>query len=139
MKHGAKVKRCKGCINQAQREGVCKRHGAKVKLCSSEGCTNYAQKGGVCCRHGAKVEVKKCSSEGCANQVKRGGVCIKHGAYRNTQDESTAFGSEFDMTTATQILTNQHASRATGSEGQEASRIPKEQELAIRCQEIVEV
>ena len=30
------------------KEGVCMRHGAKVKLCSIEGCTNQAQKGGVC-------------------------------------------------------------------------------------------
>jgi hypothetical protein len=29
------------------------RHGAKVKLCSSDGCTNFAKNGGVCVRHGA--------------------------------------------------------------------------------------
>ena len=27
------------------------KHGAKVKLCSSEGCTNIAVKGGVCMKH----------------------------------------------------------------------------------------
>jgi hypothetical protein len=43
---------------------VCIRHGAKVKLCSSDGCTNIAVKGGVCIRHGAEKK-KRCSSEGC--------------------------------------------------------------------------
>jgi len=32
------------------------RHGAKVKLCSSEGCTNHAKNGGVCVRHGSAVK-----------------------------------------------------------------------------------
>mmetsp|Transcript_19939 Transcript_19939/g.39956 ORF Transcript_19939/g.39956 Transcript_19939/m.39956 type:complete len:99 (+) Transcript_19939:278-574(+) len=41
--------------------------------------------GGVCVRHGAKL--KRCSSEGCSNQVKKGGVCRRHGAYRNTHDK----------------------------------------------------
>ena len=54
-------------------------------------------------KHGAKVI--RCSVEGCTNQSKRGGVCIKHGAYRNPNDDSTAFpscfGSEFDKTTLT--------------------------------------
>jgi hypothetical protein len=36
-----------------QKGGVCMRHGAQVKLCSSEGCTNQAKKGGVCMRHRA--------------------------------------------------------------------------------------
>jgi hypothetical protein len=73
-----------------------------VKLCSSEGCTNQAQKGGVCVRHGAKVI--RCSNEGCTNQAKKGGVCMRHGAYRNSNDESTAFAlsaSAFERTTAT--------------------------------------
>jgi len=56
------------------------KHGAKVKLCSSDGCTNISRKGGVCMRHGAKVTHKRCSAEGCTNQVQRGGVCKKHGA-----------------------------------------------------------
>ena len=39
------------------------KHGAKVKvkLCSIEGCTNQAKKGGVCMKHGAKAKI--CSSE----------------------------------------------------------------------------
>ncbi len=54
-------------------------------------------------KHGEKF--KRCSSDGCSNYSKKGGVCIKHGAYRNPNDESTAFascfGSEFEKTTVT--------------------------------------
>jgi hypothetical protein len=90
VRHGAKVKLCSsdGCTNYAQRGGVCVRHGAtwtKGK-CSSDGCTNYAQRGGVCVRHGAKVV---CSSEGCTNQVVRGGVCVRHGARRRRCELTT--------------------------------------------------
>jgi hypothetical protein len=35
----------------------------------------------VCIRHGAKV--KLCSSDGCINQVIKGGVCVKHGQTSN--------------------------------------------------------
>jgi len=63
----------------------------------------------VCGRHGAKKN--RCNSDGCTNQVQRGGVCQRHGAFRNTQVESTAFGSEFEMTNATQNLPNQCAPR----------------------------
>ena len=45
-----------------------------------------------------------CSSDGCTNQAKKGGVCKRHGAYRNPNDESTAFtlsSSAFERTTAT--------------------------------------
>ena len=123
IRHGAKMKRCssEGCTNIVIRGGVCIRRGIKMKRCSSEGCSNDVKKGGVCVRHGVKV--KLCSNEGCTNHAKRGGVCRRHGAYRNTHDQSTAFafGSEFDMTTATQFLPNQCSySRATvRSEGQE--------------------
>ena len=87
-------------------------------------------------RHGAKV--KLCRNEGCTNNALRGGVCWRHGAsYRNTHDESTAFGSEFEMTTATQTLPNQSVSRVAVREGQERSGVPGE--VAILCQEIVEV
>eukprot|EP00985_Skeletonema_marinoi_P011404 scaffold5420_cov88-Skeletonema_marinoi.AAC.1 len=72
------IRRWKGCTNQVRCGGVCMRHGAKKKLCSSDGCTNGAVNGGVCKTHGAKV--KLCSSEGCTNYSKKGGVCIKHGA-----------------------------------------------------------
>mmetsp|Transcript_14646 Transcript_14646/g.30044 ORF Transcript_14646/g.30044 Transcript_14646/m.30044 type:complete len:184 (+) Transcript_14646:162-713(+) len=65
-------------INQVIQGGVCTRHGAKVKRCSSKGCTNKAVKGGVCVKHGAKV--KRCNKEGCTNQAIQGGVCVRHGA-----------------------------------------------------------
>jgi len=32
---------------------VCKKHGAKAKLCISEGCSNNSKKFGVCMRHEA--------------------------------------------------------------------------------------
>ena len=69
--HGAPVKLCssEGCTNQAKNRGVCKKHGAKIKLCSGDGCTNQVQRGGVCIRHGAKV--KLCSVQGCTNQAKK--------------------------------------------------------------------
>ena len=110
------------------------KHGAKIKRCSSEGCTNFSLKGGVCMKHGAKV--KLCRSEGCTNQAKKGGVCKRHGAYRNAQDESTAFGSEYERTTATQSLPNQRTSRSSLSES--GRRIVPE-EVTILCREIVEV
>ena len=109
------------------------RHGAKVKLCSSEGCANQAQNGGVCISHGAKV--KLCSRKGCTNQSVRKGVCWRHGAYR-TQDESTAFGSELEKTTATQTISHHGTSRAA-VRGQEESAVPEE--VTIICEEIVEV
>ena len=142
IRHGAKVKRCSsaGCTNNALKGGVCIRHGAKVehKRCSNDGCTNLTVKGGVCIRHGAKVEYKRCSRQGCTNQSRRGGVCQRHGAYRNTNDESTAFGLGFDiMTNATHTLYNQRAFRATVREGQEGDSVPEE--VTILCEEIVEV
>ena len=48
-----------GCSNHVVKEGVCIRHGAKVKLCSFEGCTKRIVKGGVCIGHGAKRTKKK--------------------------------------------------------------------------------
>jgi len=111
-------------------------HGAKFKRCKVEGCTTYAKKGGVCIKHGAKT--KRCSSEGCTNKALRGGVCRRHGANRNTHDQSTAFGSEFERTTATQLLPNQRALRDTVREVQQGgSSVPGE--VTILCQEIVEV
>eukprot|EP00984_Skeletonema_dohrnii_P021026 scaffold10402_cov64-Skeletonema_dohrnii-CCMP3373.AAC.2 len=136
VRHGAKVKRCRseGCTNQAKIGGVCTRHGAKVKRCSSEGCASRSINGGVCVRHGAKV--KLCSSEGCTNKSVKGGVCRRHGAKFNTQDQSTAFGSEFEHTTATQTLPNQRDSRAA-ARGQGGSIVPGE--VTIPCQEFAEV
>jgi len=103
--------------------------------CSSDGCTNQVQNGGVCRRHGAKV--KRCSSVGCTKQAQKGGVCIRHGAHHNTQDESTAFGSEFEKTTVTQNLPNQRASTRAAIGGQEGRSVPGE--VTIVCQEIVQV
>ena len=85
-------------------------------------------------RHGAKK--KLCRTEGCTNLAKRGGVCRRHGAYRNTQEESTAFGSELEMTTV-QSLPNQRASRAAVRGQEERNGVPGE--VSIFCQEIVEV
>ncbi len=112
------------------------KHGEKkkTKRCSRDGCINQAKRGGVCVKHGAKV--KRCSSVGCTNQAKRGGVCRRHGAYHNTQGESTAFGSEYEMTTATQTLPNQRDSSAATTEV-EGIGVPRE--VTIICQEIVEV
>jgi len=132
--HGAQIKRCssKGCINQAQRGGVFAMHGAKVKQCSSEGCTNKVVNGRAWIRYWSKK--KLCSNEGCTNQAKQRG---RHGAYRNTQNGSTAFGSEYEMTTATQTSPNQRtSSRVVVREGQERSSVPEEVTI---CQEIVEV
>ena len=62
---------------------------------------------------------------------------MRHGANRTNNDESTVFGSKFDMTTATLTLPNQRASRSTSREGQGGDSVPGE--VAILCQEIVEV
>ena len=80
IRHGAKVRRCKhdGCTNQVVRGGVCKRHGAKVKGCKHKGCNNLARNYGVCYRHGAKKYI--CSYKGCNNQAQNGRLCIRHGA-----------------------------------------------------------
>jgi len=80
IKHGAEKKQCstEGCTNKAQKGGVCVKHGATKKRCSREGCTNQAQIGEVYIRHGAKM--KRCNREGCTNKAIHGGVCMKHGA-----------------------------------------------------------
>jgi len=58
-----------GITNQVRQGGVCIRHGAKVKRCSSEGCRNNAQTGGECKRHGARVNI--CISEVCISVCSR--------------------------------------------------------------------
>ena len=119
---------------------MCIRHGAtqQRKICSFEGCCKQAQKGGLCVRHGAQIfcseviggatqegelctspekniaakessrykecsredcdklaqkggvcyshgaTATKCSSEGCTNNAKRLGLCKRHGAYHET-------------------------------------------------------
>lgn len=75
-------------------------HGAKRKTCNIEGCTNNAQKGGVCIKHGAVQKRKTCSHEGCTNKVQKGGVCIKHGG-RLQQEQSV--DDELVSTSAKQI------------------------------------
>jgi len=47
--------------NMIVKGGVCVRHGASRKLCSSEGCTSRCLNSAVCVKHGAKT--KLCSSE----------------------------------------------------------------------------
>jgi hypothetical protein len=81
-RHGATVKMCSsdGCTNQVIKGGVCIRHGAKRKICSHEGCKNGVIKGGVCVRHGAKKYKYKCSADGCTNHAQKEGVCMRHGA-----------------------------------------------------------
>ena len=118
------------CTNIVINRGVCRRHGAKTKICSSAGCTHQVIKGGVCVRHGAKTKI--CSSAGCTNKSKRGGVCWRHGANR-THDGSTAFGSEYEKTTATVTLPHQ---RTAGASDEVSAKIPGE---VVICQEIVEV
>jgi len=38
-------------VHHNRNNGVCVRHGAKVKTCTHEGCTKQARKGGVCRIH----------------------------------------------------------------------------------------
>ena len=58
--------------------GVCTKHGALIKRCSSEGCTNQAKRRGLCVKHGAKV--KRCSIEGCTKSSSEKRVSVRHGA-----------------------------------------------------------
>ena len=58
-------------------------------------------------------------------------------AYRNTHDESTAFGSEYEETTAAQTLPNQPVSRAVVRGRGRRRSVPGE--VTIVCQEIVKV
>jgi len=60
-------------------------------------------------------------------------VCKRHGANRALHDESTAFGTEFDETTAPLILPNQ---RTSGASNERSARVPTE---VVVPQEIVEV
>ena len=61
----------KGCTSQFQAGGP------QQKSCSMEGCKRQAQKKGVCVKHGATT--KCCGQEGCSKQVDRGGKCNSHG------------------------------------------------------------
>ncbi len=62
----------------------------------------------------------------------KGGLCIRHG----TQDESTAFGSELELSNVTQTRSNHRTWRAA-VRGKEESAVPEE--VTILCEEIVEV
>ena len=64
----------------------------------------------------------------------RKGVCTRHGAKRIPNDESTAFESKFDETTATMNLIHQSAG---GAIDERRTGVPGE--VVIFCQEIVEV
>lgn len=71
------------CSSIARRNGVCARHGAKLRKCISSECTNVAVRCGVCTRHGAKRKKnKKCDFPGCNKEAKKSGICYKHGAER---------------------------------------------------------
>jgi len=83
-RHGAKKinkKKCsaEGCKSNAQREGLCYKHGAGYNrtLCTYEGCGNLAQQRGVCRRHGAVR--KRCMYDGCKSEARSKGLCAKHG------------------------------------------------------------
>ena len=96
---------------------ICIKHGAEYarKKCSKGGCTKYAQNAGVCIGHGAQKQA----------QAKRGRDFKSQGKHPSTNnDESTAFGSEFEMTTAaaTQSIRDDCGSGA----GQEGRGVPRE-------------
>jgi len=88
-RHGEYIgKRCsyKGCTNHVKNNGLCYRHGATIKLCGVEGCSNRVQRKGVCYKHGARLEVVTCSVRSCRNVAKVGGLCKKH---RDTMGNNT--------------------------------------------------
>lgn len=68
------------------------------------------------------------TSRQCKNQAEKGGLC-KNGAYCDANDESTAFGSEFEMTTVAQS----HLNDEDASEGRGGESVPVE--VTIICQE----
>ena len=63
----------------------------------------------------------------------KGGVCCTHGARRTPNDESTAFESEFEKTTATLNLPHQSVD---GALDERRTDVPGE---VVICQEIVGV
>lgn len=65
MKKGGQLnKQCNKCLENAK------------KRCEKEGCNSQAQKDGVCKKHGATV--KKCEKKGCENNARIGGLCFSH-------------------------------------------------------------
>eukprot|EP00984_Skeletonema_dohrnii_P012791 scaffold5219_cov148-Skeletonema_dohrnii-CCMP3373.AAC.9 len=128
---------------------------AKDDALITEGCTNIVINRGVCIRHGAKI--KKCSSEGCTNQVQRGGVCMRHGAKVNLSDaavkdapskpldkESVGSMVQAALFTTRPLLLDQNSRRLPqlqpielpASVERKSSGVPEE---VVICQEIVEV
>jgi len=84
VKHGTKKKQCsrEGCTNQAQIGEVCIRHGAiNVDMNAPLRSAQILLQGGVCMKHGARV--KQCSSDGCTNHARCGEVCIRHMGQRS--------------------------------------------------------
>lgn len=63
------------CTHVAQRGGVCRSHGAKMKACSQDGCPNNAVKDGICITHGA---TRKCTTDGCVKPLWMAGKCSHH-------------------------------------------------------------
>jgi len=65
-------------------KGVCRTHGAPKqnrKKCSHDGCTENAQKGGLCWKHGDNTRplTKRCCHEGCTKlAIRKGGFCGVH-------------------------------------------------------------
>ena len=76
--HGAELKMCKsiGCTKKIQQGGFCRRHGASLKLCSRKGCSNICVKNDVCLKHGAVVS--KCIISGCEKYRQRNKMCMYH-------------------------------------------------------------
>ena len=70
QRKGAMKRRKREYSNEGDRPGnkVARKKHRHRYGCSFDGCTNKAQKGGVCNRHGAGR--KLCSSEGCTNMVR---------------------------------------------------------------------
>ena len=82
-----------------------------------------------------KVDKKGMQQWRLHKSIQKGGACIRHGAYHNTSDQSTAFGSEYEKTTASHTPTSQSALGAV-PRGSERGSVPEE--VTILCQEIVE-
>jgi hypothetical protein len=89
IRHGAtqQRKRCsfEGCCKQAQRGGLCIRHGAQSFCSEVIGCATSAQEGELCTSPETNIATKdrrykKCSWEDCDKLAQKGGVCYSHGA-----------------------------------------------------------
>ena len=53
------------------RKKVAKKQCRKECSTSTDGCSNWAVRGGVCKKHGAQVKVKLCSIEGCTTKLRK--------------------------------------------------------------------